>query len=678
MKSKIFLKFLAALSIFLIIASLVIAQIMTTVAKQLIQGVILDNTGYELTIAGDINLDLLPSLGFKLNDVRLQNPSYPQELSSSSAVSLKIDVRALFGGNLRIRELTADDLHANIYYGEDGTSIWSNSNFDSTDRNQLSSQIAEEILEEESPTVTIENIRVLNASADIQNAKQGLRYSLNNMKFEGRNINNNGRPFDTSVNFDFSNAGMDDPLPIGLRSKVTINSELEKISLSELNFSITPMLVNGSVEINNLDEGLKYGGHLGSTDTDLLGLLQTLGYLEIDDQFSGEIDSTQRLTFMMNFSGDNAQLTVDEFEAELGETEIQATGDVRFPGEFSPISLRYDVITGNIDFSPFLLSKTPSPDQSEGSFLASSPPQSSASSDRSLPVDAIRMGNVLGSIAIESVSANDLTIENVNLFTNIEDGVLDVELQPTGLFGGTAQGLLRVDTNQDDTLLVTQLSLDGLNIGEIIPESSRLNPVTGRLGVEASYEASGPTTIELLNTLNGLTEFTVNENSVDIGLLKQVFTEVTALSPSGDSIQQWPDVIQFGELNGYVLLEEGIKNKQELKLRMDNFEISGNGGVDLDAGSFNYDLQFSILGPPERQTILINDLYHDVPWPVKCRAQFTDAVSQYCSPDFTRVREIFTQLGTNEVRQRIEEKITDAVPDVLQEPVNQILRRILN
>jgi hypothetical protein len=471
---------------------------------------------------------------------------------------------------------------------------------------------------------------------------------------------------------------MDDPLPIGLRSKISVNSGLEKISLSELNFSITPMLMSGSIEINNLDEGLSYYGQLESTETDLVGLLQTLGYVEMENQFSGEINSTQILSFVMNFSGDATQLALDAFEAKLDETEIQATGDIRFPDEFSPISVRYDVITGSIDASPFLVSKTPNPVQSEDSFLTSSPPQSGASSDRSLPVDAIRMGNVLGSIAIESISASDLTIQNVNLFTNIEDGVLDVELQPTGLYGGTAQGLLRVDTNQDKTLLVTQLSLDGLSIGEIIPENSRVNPVTGQLGVEASYEASGQTTSELLNTLNGLTEFTINENSVDIGLLKQVFTEVTALSPSGDSIQQWPDVIQFGEINGYVLLEEGIKNKQELKLHMDNFEISGNGGVDLDAGSFNYDLQFSILGPPERQTILINDLYHDVPWPVKCSAQFTDAVSQYCSPDFTRVREIFTRLGTNEVRQRIEEKITDAVPDVLQEPVNQILRRILN
>ena len=111
---------------------------------------------------------------------------------------------------------------------------------------------------------------------------------------------------------------------------------------------------------------------------------------------------------------------------------------------------------------------------------------------------------------------------------------------------------------------------------------------------------------------------------------------------------------------------------------MDNFAISGSGGIDLNAGAFNYDLQFAILSPPETQTIPINQLYHNIPWPVTCNSQFTDEVSQYCRPDFTRVREIFSQLGRNELQRRVEDEINDQIPDILQEPARQILRSILN
>ena len=36
-------------------------------------------------------------------------------------------------------------------------------------------------------------------------------------------------------------------------------------------------------------------------------------------------------------------------------------------------------------------------------------------------------------------------------------------------------------------------------------------------------------------------------------------------------------------------------------------------------------------------------------------------MSQYCRPDFTRVREIFSQLGTNALRNRLQEEIIDQV-----------------
>ena len=106
---------------------------------------------------------------------------------------------------------------------------------------------------------------------------------------------------------------------------------------------------------------------------------------------------------------------------------------------------------------------------------------------------------------------------------------------------------------------------------EFLPAISRLNTVTGRIEVDASFAATGSSTNELLDTLNGSTTFAISDNTVDIGLIKQVFTEIAALSPTGESIQQWPDVIQFGELGGYILMEGGITDSQEIKLRMDNF-----------------------------------------------------------------------------------------------------------
>ena len=188
---------------------------------------------------------------------------------------------------------------------------------------------------------------------------------------------------------------------------------------------------------------------------------------------------------------------------------------------------------------------------------------------------------MLGSIAIESVTANDLAIENVNLFTNIEDGVLDVELQPTNLYGGNVQGLFRVDTNPTVAQLITQLSVEELNLNELSSIIKQKIPAEGQLNVQSNYEAYGINSEELLNTLGGTTSFSVFENSVDISLIKQLFTEIATLSPTGESIQQWPDVIRFGEVEGYVLLENGLSDGQEVNLHLDNLNLNGTGGINF-------------------------------------------------------------------------------------------------
>ena len=78
--------------------------------KAAIQAAVLSSTGYELTIAGDMDIAFFPSVSLTLNDVRLKNPASPQELASTTAALLQVDLRALISGEIFIRELSMDCL----------------------------------------------------------------------------------------------------------------------------------------------------------------------------------------------------------------------------------------------------------------------------------------------------------------------------------------------------------------------------------------------------------------------------------------------------------------------------------------------------------------------------------------------------------------------------------------
>jgi uncharacterized protein involved in outer membrane biogenesis len=610
---------------------------------------------------------------------------------------LQVDLRALISGEIFIRELSTDDFHINYFIDADGKSNWdvetpdfsSNSNSAASAPQQGSP--APDDTSSDIVTVSFERLRIDNASVDIQDLSQGLRYSVSNLNLVSSNTNIEGDPFDVDVNFTFLNNGMTKPIAMGFRGDITADINAGNIDVQNIGFNVTPLLLQGDLHISGLNDAIAFDGSLTSNDFDVFGLLQTIGIRETES----ELDATSSLfsiaenplaSVTAQFSGDEFGIKVPELVAQLSASRIEAEAEIRFAANLSPANIRYEIVGNQIDISPFLNSEvvTDNTTPVAGNVVTVIEPNDAVTlppapvTRTAIPIELLNSFNVLGSIAIESVVANDLLFTGINVFTNIEDGVLDIELQPVVTFEGSVAGNIRVDGRNEDAALSTQLVISRLNLADLAPNVSRLNAVTGNLDVEVGLTATGQTTSEMMDSLNGSTTFAITENSVDIGVIKQVFTAISALSPSGGTIEQWPDVIRFAELSGFILLNNGLSENQQLNLRMDNFDISGTGGIDLEQQNFDYDLEFSVLGEPYLQTIQVDERYHDVSWPVECAAAFKDEVNQYCRPDFTQVREIFTQLGTNAVIDLLDEAVSDQLPPEVSGGVRGLLRNLLN
>jgi len=703
------IKKLARLLLGLVLLSIVAGAILlmsvnTDRNKAAIQAAVLSSTGYELTIAGDMDIAFFPSVGLTLNDVRLKNPASPQELASTTAALLEVDLRALIGGEIFIRELSTDDFHINYYIDAAGKSNWDvetpvfNSNSNSytnsaTSAPQSSQQQSNPVSagsNSDIVTVSFERLEIDNASIDIQDLSQGVRYSVSNLNLVSNNTNIAGNPFDLDVNFTFLNNGMTKPIAMGFRGDITADISAGNIDIQNISFNITPMLLQGELHLSGLNDAVAFNGSLFSNDFDVFGLLQTVGISETESELDAisslfSIAEKPQASVKVRFSGDELGIKVPELVAQLSESRIEAEAEIRFSTNLSPANISYEIVSNQIDISPFLDSEvTTDTTPVAGNGVTVIEPNDAVTippvpaTNIAIPIELLNSVNVLGSIAIESVIANDLLITGINVFTNVEDGVLDIELQPVATFDGSVAGNIRVDARNEEAALSTQLVVSQLNLANLAPNVSRLNAVTGNLDVEVDLTATGQTTGEMMDSLNGSATFAITENSVDIGILKQVFTAISALSPGGGTVEQWPDVIRFAELGGFIFLNNGLSENQQLNLRMDNFDISGTGGIDLEQKNFDYDLQFSILGEPYLQTIQVDELYHDVSWPVECAAAFEDEVNQYCRPDFTQVREIFTQLGTNAVIDRLDEVISDQLPPEVRGGVRGLLRNLLN
>ncbi len=693
--------------LFIVVGVILLLAVNTERNKSAIQAAVLSSTGYELIIAGDMDINFFPSIGLTLNDIRLKNPASPQELASTSAALLQVDLRALIAGEIMIRELSTDGFHINYYIDSTGKSNWDTSSAINNEVSvadisppssaQANAQTGSMQNGQENNgdivTVSFERLQIDNASIDIQDLSQGVRYSVNKLNLVSTDTNIQGRPFNVDVSFDFLNNGMTKPMAMEFKSDVAADINAGNISVENISLTLTPMLLQGDLKISGFNEAISYQGMFKSNSFDIRGLMQTLGLSAIEENFieTNSILTTAQapqLTYEFNFNGDEFGIEIPEFLMQIANTEVEAEAKVRFATDFSPTNISYGIVSNQIDLSPFITkanAKNPpigdvsyELEELEPSAGTDSVPGNSVVGDTNIPSEILSSFNLLGSISVESVVANGMEFNDINVFTNVEDGVLDIEIQPVSAFSGTIQGNIRLDGRTPEAALNTQFSISQLNIVELAPSLSRLDSVTGNLDVEIDYTATASSSNAIRDTLSGSTAFAVTENSVDIGVIKQIFTAISALSPSGGNIEQWPSVIRFAELSGFILLENGLAENQQLKLRMDNFDVSGSGGISFSQQNFDYDLLFTVLGEPYLQTIPVDDLYHDVSWPVECSAAFADELSQYCRPDFTQVREIFTQIGTNAVRSRLNEVITDQLPPEVRDGARGLLRNLFN
>ena len=669
---RILLRFLLVLVLLVVAsASLIVAAINTESNKAAISEAVVDATGFELTIGGDLSLSLLPNLSLALTDVRLRNPAFPQELASTSSAVLSVELTPLLRGQIKVREFSTADLHANYFIDANGISNWSTeaTKLDSANQNPSSSEGLTQL-----PAFSVDRLRIDNASIDIQDNSNQVRYEIDNLSLDSRDTNLEGRPFSVALRFDYENNGMSATIPMALRSNVQADLSNGSFQFSDLQLSITPMLVTGAFSVSGFPADPIYEGSLAAEDFDVITLLEASDLKEPGPAAGFGPNPDRMLSFSARFNGSAQRATLSDFDLNFAGSLIETDAEIRMANDLAPLNIGYNVNAGALDLSPFFTEQLPAAEDTSTRLAETAHYQPQAE----LPVELISTISLRGGISVESVTINDIQLLDVNVFTNVEDGVLDIEVPPVSLFEGSAQGTIRLNTRDGEPELKISQTISNANLSELTPLFTRFNAVNGFLHADSSYIATGDTVEAMLDSLSGNSAFSITDNSVDIGVIKQVFTAIAALSPNGEAIQQWPDVIRFSDMSGYLILGDGLTSQQDIRLRMDNFDISGTGQIHLEAKNFDYDLLFTVLGAPYTQTIPTDEIYHNVSWPVDCSAAFADDVSRYCRPDFSRVRDIFSQIGTNALRNELQDIIIDQVPGQLRDSARGLLRSLLN
>lgn len=674
---KIILLSLASLILMAVIAlALAFYLIDPSRYRPAIEAVFQDQTGIELNIAGEIEWAFNPVFGLSVNDLRLTNPNSPAELASLSNIAIKVEPRALFDGRLQMQEFIAQDLHINWIVDEQGVGNWPS-------RTEAEQQSTPSTSPGESYDISaaIAQITVSNASIAIQDAQMGVNSNFEKLNFSSQNTNVENRPFPFELGFELTDNIAEQNATVSIASTATVDLERGNVRLDDLLIKLNPLQLTGSIAIDDFKNALAWRGQMQSNTFALSDFLDL--YVRTEEQASqaalGEYSTADdQFTMEVEFNGNAQKVNVPSLIVTLDDMRIGMDAGYTFATANTLANLRYNFKANALDLNRYTASvETEVTEEDPDAEPAVAPVTSVATQDIELPIEQLQSMNVQASHVIQSLAIGGLQFGTIDAGLTVQNGILNLDLRPVSFYSGRINANVNFNTQTNPAALTSISSLRNVNVGQLAQALPFAEFAQGRLSVESAHTLYGNSVNQLLDSVSGSTSFSLDDSAIDIGIVKQLFSSISVLSPAGtgDLAQSWPDIVRFSSFAGHLTLEDGLDENQQLKVTMDNFEVAANGGLDLDAESFNYNATLTVFGPPAAQTIPVGSLYQGVGWPVLCNARFDAPFSEYCGPDFGRVRQLFVEISRNEVQRRVQDAVTERVPEELQDAARGLLDR---
>ncbi|MDP2126507.1 MAG: AsmA family protein [Pseudohongiella sp.] len=652
------LKFLIVVVAALVLFSVAVVFVLFTVIdpnryRGTLETLVARQSGLQLTIAGDMSWTFRPVFGLNINDVRLVNPASPQELASFSTISLKLAPLPLLRGQLEMGELFAENLHVNWIVDSQGNSNWPVNRPDSPA--PAESSPANEI----PVNLNIEQITIHNASFSLQDQQRGINTTLQNVDINSTGTNLEDRPFQLSVSMKILDATAGHEFDIAMRSTAAVNIDAGSVRLTDMQLDLSPLILNGEISVSDFLGDLSWQTRLSSNNFPLPHLLANFALA--DENLLPSPDQ-QRLGIQeLRARGDLSGLRIEQLDLGLGASgseRVMLQSDVVFAGDNSPMRVTYQLNSSGLDIDSWMpAAVTGTPDDS-----AEQPTAPAA--DIELPLEFLNSMNIRGSHNIASLKIGGLEFSPLQFGLVLENGELAIDADSAGFYGGALDVVARLNARRSPAQLALATALNNVNAEALTADIPALGFFNGRFDLNTTHQMTGNTVNTLLNSITGSSQLQVSESTVNITLLKQVFSAISVLSPRGEMAASWPDVVQVNNTEAVLTFSNGLMTNQVLSLRLDNFDIAGTGGIDLQNSRFDYQMAFTVLGEPAPQSLVVSEDFQNVSWPVRCNAAFSDPALRYCSPDLQRVRETFVRIARDEVERRAADAVGTQVERV--------------
>ncbi|WP_395373127.1 AsmA family protein [Marinicella sp. W31] len=631
---KWLLRFVGVLILLLVIAIIVLPLVFDpNDHKERIQNLILENTGRNVQLKGEIGWSVFPTLALQFNDVEVANDSgfKGDYLARIGEVAAQVKVLPLLTKDIQIGGVELNQADINLQVNRQGRSNWQSivdhlsadsPQVSETDGTATDSQLQIRGItiadgqvvyqdQQSATNATISNFN-LDASAigsDIETDLEiGLDLALPDSGLQTRidtdvSLTNlldtdqlKGVLKKLSINGRLSSES-DVPFELKLLESGTLDMAADTLNLPGISLVLDDMEISTPVTASGLSGDMKMQGQLSIPTFDLGKLLQAMN-APLNNQANNQLAASAEWQL------GNNRLRLNDLQLTLDDTKINGAADIK---QLDQLRGTFNINVDRIALDQYI-------------------PGGEAVAETSTEVSNAdyNFGFLDGTIAIGQLEASGATLDNISL-SFISNGT-GFRVRP--LKADFYQGLLQTELNLDTTATSQKMkithNMSNIQAGPLLTDIIGEQYLTGLGDLNANMSIDEPFSANPLQTTNGTISYKLSDGAIygmDIfGMMRKGLSLLDNSSEESSDAEQKTD---FAVMNINATITNGVLKTQQLFIDSPFFELDGAVEIDLSTMRIKGTISPMLTNIPEN---LLGSQYRqllNVPIPVKLDGPLT-------------------------------------------------------
>ena len=573
-------------------------------------------TGRDLTIDGDISLEIFPWLAVEVGKSSLGNaPGFGDEpMASFERASFSVRLLpAILRQEIVVGSASIESLRLNLKVDNHGGSNWSDLIPDDSGSEPTSA-------DDTGGGINANSIRVNDAMIRYTDEETGKTFVIDGMNLKVGRLRGDGSavPFNADLSFDMQPAAMSGTLE--LETVVAFDStsgslQFDGLSVEGVVEGIASIPTRIALQTDGIEVSISESVvSMQSLDLTMLDMrivadVQPFSY---EAAFTPKaviaVDAFSPRTLMQLFDVQPPEtadpsalsLVIIDATAEMTATAIELTDvaikmdDTSFTGALSVPSsatgsYQFDLAGDSIDLARYM---EPSDDSASQSGDAAIPIE--------IPVELIRPLNARGKLRLERASLGNIIFENIDVGLNSSNGKMRIFPITSAFFGGSYSGDIRIDVSGSTPTLSMNEKIGAVDLARLAKAMFDQENVTGMIDGSFVLGGTGSDIAAIQRSLSGDLSMELRDGSFIGTDVWYELRRARAMLKSEEAPEPvLPAKTDFSTVRMSGVVTDGIMRSDDLFAELPFMQLTGGGQVDIPAGTVDYSLSARVLDRPE-------------------------------------------------------------------------------